>query len=49
MKGNIKSNDYEKLANTVAKDAKKSQDDIDKFEKELQLMETKLMVLLWLT
>jgi hypothetical protein len=44
MKANVKENKEEKLKNTVAKDSKKYQDDIIKYEEELHQIENKLMV-----
>ncbi len=44
MKSNVKENKEEKLKNTVAKDTKKYQDDIIKYEEELNQIENKLMV-----
>ena len=44
MKTNIKGGNDERLINTIAKDSKKYQDDINKFELELGELEHKLMV-----
>ena len=45
MKGSINKNDEERLRNTISKDSKKFQDDIQKFEIELGQIENKLMVI----
>ena len=44
MKANLKSGNDERLKNTVAKDSKKFQDDIQAHETELNQIEHKLMV-----
>ena len=44
MRANINNAEDEKLRNTVSKDSKKYQDDIQKYELELSQIESKLMV-----